>query len=378
MDLLAPDHAAVEPDVFHYQWVATERYCRELAHEGTEAAHLNGIVSAAGEAYRTRDVRVVIPALFAFVYHLENTLSLEEALDVLETIHQVGGQRLAAKDAITAQLRLGLVYRNLAAFDESDAAYAAAEELATRAGDMHSVLLSRIGRAFGLKQRGNIPESERALIAILADARAAGDDDAEARSEHALGTVLDQRGQPHESAPHLWRAYELYPDEQARVRALGDLGTVLLRIGDGESAERALRAVVERSKQVDVLLNAQVELMHACSYRRDRVSFERWRAECVARLDQMTPSITADFYLKAGVGCARFGNFRKARQLMDEGVAVAGASRIHEFEFRIERIRAGLGDCEEVAREGLQAAAEPVLQTEALKEVSASLALLGA
>jgi len=28
------------PDVFRYQWAATERYCAELSGEGTEASHL--------------------------------------------------------------------------------------------------------------------------------------------------------------------------------------------------------------------------------------------------------------------------------------------------------------------------------------------------
>jgi hypothetical protein len=92
----------------------------------------------------------------------------------------------------------------------------------------------------------------------------------------------------------------------------------------------------------------------------------------------MPPNVATDFCLKAGIGYARFNNFRKANELMERALTLASEHRLHEFEFRIERIKAGLGDCEEVAREGLQATAEPVLQTEALREVSASLALLGA
>jgi hypothetical protein len=205
-----------------------------------------------------------------------------------------------------------------------------------------------------------------------------GSPDAEARAEHVLGNVLDMRGQPAEGAPHFYRAYQLYEEESLKLRALGDLGIVLRRLGAVESAEQALRHCVINGRQADVVLNAKIELMHCASHRHDRVSFERWRQEAEAGAADMPPNVAADFSLKAGIGYARFGNYRKARQVLDQALAVASAHGLHEFEFRIERIKAGLGDCEEAARVGLQATAEPVLQTEALREVSASLALLGA
>ena len=65
VDLLAPDREPPTPDVFRYQWAATERYCAELAGEGTEAAHLSCIVRATGEAHRTNDIQSLAPALFA-------------------------------------------------------------------------------------------------------------------------------------------------------------------------------------------------------------------------------------------------------------------------------------------------------------------------
>src|SRR2546426_5277783 len=36
VDLLAPDREPPTPDVFRYQWAATERYCAELAGERSE------------------------------------------------------------------------------------------------------------------------------------------------------------------------------------------------------------------------------------------------------------------------------------------------------------------------------------------------------
>src|SRR5438876_12125610 len=56
VDLLAPDREPPTPDVFRYQWAATERYCAELAGEGAEASHLSCLVRAAVEAHRNRDI----------------------------------------------------------------------------------------------------------------------------------------------------------------------------------------------------------------------------------------------------------------------------------------------------------------------------------
>src|SRR6266508_3502315 len=102
VDLLAPDREPPSPDVFRYQWAATERYCAELAGEGTEASHLSCIVRAAGEAHRTGDMALVAPALFAYALYLEQESHFEEAEDALQTMVQVGEGRIAVNDMISA------------------------------------------------------------------------------------------------------------------------------------------------------------------------------------------------------------------------------------------------------------------------------------
>src|SRR3989442_14904396 len=66
VDLLAPDRAAVSQDAFHYQWVATDRFCSELRAAATEGAHLHGIAASASDAHHIGDVQLVAPALFAY------------------------------------------------------------------------------------------------------------------------------------------------------------------------------------------------------------------------------------------------------------------------------------------------------------------------
>src|SRR3989449_8353261 len=73
----------------------------------------------------------------------------------------------------------------------------------------------------------------------------------------------------------------------------------------------------------------------------------------------MPPNILADFYLKQGIGQARFGQYRRAEALMEEALRVATAAGLHESEFRIERIKNGLRECEQALRVEPAVPAEP-------------------
>jgi tetratricopeptide (TPR) repeat protein len=377
VDLLASDRAPVSNDAFHYQWVATDRFCRELRAAATEGAHVHGIAASAADAHRLEEIQLIAPALFAYAHFLEDELRLEESVDVLTTLLVVVGSRLSAADVVAAQLRFARVHRKLNRFDEAEAAYVEAGELATAAGDRYSALLSRIGRANTVLGRGNLADAERRLQGILADARSAGEQDAEARAEHGIAAAHYHMGRSVEAIPHAWRAFELYEEEDSRMRALNDVGIMLLSLGDAVGAERALSEVVRRGCSQDNMSNALVELMHCASYRHDHVGFARWRERCEDRVSDMPPNILADFYLKQGIGQARFGRFRRAAALLKQALETAGAAGLHEAEFRIERIVAGLKDCEQAMAREPHAAIEPVVQTAELREVAESLAQLG-
>ena len=86
----------------------------------------------------------------------------------------------------------------------------------------------------------------------------------------------------------------------------------------------------------------------------------------------MAPNMAADFLLKAGVGFARFGNLPKAERLMQEALEIASEHKLRALEFKIERIKGGLQEC--IACQ--ETPTETVLQTPAVREVSASLAAL--
>ena len=268
------------------------------------------------------------------------------------------------------------MYRKLNEFDAAEQSYAEGGALAAAIGDLHSELLSRIGRAQALRGRGNLVDAERSYREILADAERLEDRDARARAHQELAVVLSMRGQPAEAIPHEWRAFQLYEDELSRTRTLADLGVMLLVVGDTEAAERALSEVLRRGCS-EAVNNALIELMHCASFRRDRVGFERWRERCDARRESMPPNVLVDYLLKAGIGRARFGQVERAERLLTSALRIADDAGLHEFTFRIERIKSGLRDCRPTPNQVPTEAAEPLPQSDAVREVSGSLAHLG-
>jgi len=220
--------------------------------------------------------------------------------------------------------------------------------------------------------RGNFPEAERRLVALLEDARKAGKREAEAHVEHNLAAVLQHRGSPDTALVHAWRAFELYEEDESRLRALGDVGVMLLTLGDAIAAEQALNEVVRRATSQGPVANAIVELMHCASYRRDRVGFERLRGRCEELKTDMPPNILADYHLKAGIGEARFGKFGRAAASLTRALRIAEEAGLHAFVFKIERIRSGLGACEEAAT----AETQTTIDIEAVRAVSESVAQL--
>ena len=346
VDVLGARMASPTADhLFGYQAAATGRYCEENLAPGPHTDQLLEIVRAASYAHRRHQPGYIATSLLALTRSLQEEARSPEATDVLDTLERVAGSALDTPSAISTALLRARVERESSRFDSADVAYERAGALARAAGDRAAMLYSRIGRANVLWGRGNLADAERAYRGILADATADGLDQHVAEAEHGLGVMLGARGQVPDAVPHLWRAFVCYTDEYKRMRCLHDLGFSLTKLGEIDSAERAFHFVSEHAPESHEALDARVDLMHCASFRRDRLAFERWRAECAQYLSRMAPNQLADYHLKLGIGLARFGRFDRAAAELNQALLIARAHGLHEFEFRIERIAAGLGGC---------------------------------
>ena len=350
-------------EAFAWQVDAVRRHLSDLPPELPETAHLVGILEAvppAGQA--PAGLRL---GLTAYAYFLEHEARLAEALDVLALASRCHGKAIPAGEFAAMALFAARLRRLQARWAAANASYAAAEEAGQATGDMVTVLRSRLGRGAVQRGQGNLPASRALAESVLRTAEELNLRDVQAIACADLAAVLDQQGLLTESVQAEYRAFQLSDDEIQRMRYLGDLGVGLARIGAHAAARTAFEIVVASQASFLVRTNAVLELMELESGVDNRVAFERLRAEAESVRERMTPSMTADYLYKVGVGLARFGKVARAREVLSEGLRRSEASGLNTWYFRFERT---LQDLSSGAPAGTR---EPKLPATGLSELPA-------
>ncbi|HET7422916.1 MAG TPA: hypothetical protein VFJ92_05090 [Gemmatimonadales bacterium] len=350
-------------EAFAWQVDAVRRHLSDLPPELPETAHLVGILEAvppAGQA--PAGLRL---GLTAYAYFLEHEARLAEALDVLALASRCHGKAIPAGEFAAMALFAARLRRLQARWAAANASYAAAEEAGQATGDMVTVLRSRLGRGAVQRGQGNLPASRALAESVLRTAEELNLRDVQAIACADLAAVLDQQGLLTESVQAEYRAFQLSDDAIQRMRYLGDLGVGLARIGAHAAARTAFEIVVASQASFLVRTNAVLELMELESGVDNRVAFERLRAEAESVRERMTPSMTADYLYKVGVGLARFGKVARAREVLSEGLRRSEASGLNTWYFRFERT---LQDLSSGAPAGTR---EPKLPATGLSELPA-------
>jgi tetratricopeptide (TPR) repeat protein len=335
VDQFTADRTTLQTDALAYQIRATSDFLRELHPPTVEGNHLLEIVRVADGVRDTRNVRLLWPPLLAFSFWLENQLRLPEALDVLETSLRISRAEVGEED-VAAHLQLGRVLRLSGKFAEAREAYARAGRLASRLGDTHSTLLSRIGQAIVVRFIGNLPESERMLLAVLRDAREQGDEDAEARACHDLSAAYYYMGRHVAAVQLAFEAFRLYGEQPRRTRALADMGMVLRELGHYSVAKRALLLALDYDPPMECRVRTVVELVDLAALMQDRISFERWRREADTCYDHMPPDERVEFEIKLGTGLAAFERWQEGEDHLRRAMALAEDRGLGEQLFRAE------------------------------------------
>ena len=335
-DQFAVNGKAICRDATAYQITATRKFLDDANPRTPEVTHLREIVRVATMALKADDRRLLFPPLMALAYWLEQELRLDEALDVLTTALRLSDGR-DGEEEVAAHLNHARLLRLRGDFAEARAAYQLAGEIAATTGDPHSVMLSEIGLAVVLQRVGNLPESERILRGVIADAQRLGDSDAEARACHDLGGTLYFGSRAREAIPFAFRAFELHQSPVRRARALSDTGAMLKEIGCYRAARHAFYLVLSNHPPREVRTNTVLELLELSAIVGDRVSFERWRRELTRRRQELNSEQLVDFELKLGTGFARLSRLAQAEQHVQIALKLAEEFGMGERIFHCER-----------------------------------------
>ena len=322
-------------DGFAWQLAAVRRHLADLPSDAPESAHLRGITDAVPvEPAATPALRL---CLTAYAYFLEHESRLEEALDVLGLASRAHGASVPPAEFAAIALFAGRLNRLLARWAAANTCYHRAEDTATSTGDIVTVLRSRLGRAGVARGQGNLPLSRSIVQEVAGNAERASLREVEAMAWADLGVVLELQGNIEESVQAKYRAFQLTEDSLSRMRVLGDLGISLLQLKAYASARLAFEIVASSNTSFIVRTNAVLELMDLESASGNRMAFERRRSEADGSRERMPPSMVADFQFKAGVGMARFGRYKRAREFLSAGLQLTEEHRLNVWYFKFER-----------------------------------------
>lgn len=330
------DDSEESAQAFAWQLEGCRRFIWDLV-DDSETSHLRGIIDAVNTDPVNRP-SVVRVSLSAYAYFLEHEGRWADALDVLRLASRFWGEPIPPRELAALSLFAGRLNRLLARWDVATDAYSMAEEAATSAGDMFSMLRARLGRGAIMRGQGNLPMARATAEQVIEDAAAdPALSDVKAMAYADLGAVLSKQGLRLEALQAMYEALTTTHDPLQRTAVLGNLGGGLAELGSHDAAREAFEMVLDGDGNFQLKMNARLELMEIESAAGNRMSFERHRGEAKRAAERMPPSMAVDFHYKAGIGLARFGQAERARALFEEGRAIAETHQLNEWYFRLDR-----------------------------------------
>lgn len=337
VDRYSVEAGYTHPEALEYQENGTLEFVARLDQDDAEAGHLMELIRVSKQV-RTRGKRKLLWApLLAYAHWLEQELRLEEALDVVETALRMSDGTAPEKE-VAALLQQARILRLMGHFGRARDLYKSARDRAEAIGDAHSGLLARIGDAIVLRQKGNLPGSERALRKVLDDAERLGDQDAQARAHHDLGVAAGMMGRRTDAVAHFFEAFQRYRDRASKLRALSDLAEEMKRIGRYEPARNAFWFVLRSTDSLQVKARVLIALLEIASLQRDPLGFGRY-GEMIREIANRLPlEQQVDFHLQLAVGYSRFGKRSKATAAARNALQLAARYGLNQYVFEAERL----------------------------------------
>jgi tetratricopeptide (TPR) repeat protein len=282
---------------------------------------------------------------FAYARLLQDEQSWIIAADAYQSVVNCAKAASDAGLVPVAYLHMGVCLRTAGQFAEAEAAYGRAGATATLIRDDYHALLSRVGGAAVVANRGNLPRAEALLDGIIADAIALLPDNPAlvevlARAKHDRGVVICDRGDPAKATLDFFDALEGYTEAERRTRALIDLANALAALGARTAARDAYHVCLAGNTNREVRWHVAINLLEIAQLEGEETVFERWRRE-LAEVD-LPPRLRAYFLLYCGQGLYRFGRIDAARTSLAGALVVAERHQLNECVIRADQALAAI------------------------------------
>jgi len=308
---------------FH-EFVAVKRAVEAIA--DSPVRRILGEIVNTISAFTDGSADTRVPKLIAYAQLLEHDARHDVSADVYLTAIELttGDKELLP----LCYQRAGVCLRHLGSIDRAAGLYREGLAVAAENGDQFWLLKLRISTALLEYHKGDFPEAERQLDAIIADADAIGSPVA-AEARHERGQVAYARDQDALAAEYYYAAMKSFVDPDKKLRAMHDLATALADLGHLDYARTVLSAIRNSTySQVEVVNSAGLNLMRVAVLAGEQVKFDQLRRELAD--ERLTGYQLAHYHVFVGQGYLKFGDPGKARDEFAQALTVAQAHRVYK------------------------------------------------
>jgi tetratricopeptide (TPR) repeat protein len=274
------------------------------------------VESIAAVIQGTADERVA--RLIAYGQLLERDAHWNPAADVFLTAIDLNTHRELLP---LCHQRASVCFRALGDLDRAADHLRDGQRIAVENGDQYSSFRLRISVAKLAYHKGDLPEAERLLDALIADADAGGSAFVASQARHDRGNIAYEQGHFGVAIEYFHAAWKGCADPMERERVIHSLGMVLTDLGHLDDARAVLSAIRRSGRWHEIRTAATINLMHVARLTGDRESFDHLRNELLTQ--RLPGQQIAHYHLASGQGYVAFDDPWKARREFTEAVTVA-------------------------------------------------------
>ena len=319
-------------DLKFQEFIAVKRTVESIAQTPVQRILSELVNTISAFADGSADTRVA--KLIAYAQLLEHDERYDPSADVYLTAIE-----LSTRDTELVPLcyqRAGVCLRKLGQIDRAGELYRDGFAVALANGDHFWALKLRLSMGLLEMHKGDLPEAERQLDAVIADADALQSPVA-AEARHERGTVAYARDQDALAAEYYYAAVKGYADPEMKRRVMHDLATVLADLGHLDGARTTLSAIYNATDaRPDTAHHAAVNLMRIAVLAGEQIKFDKLRREIAdMRLNGYT---RAHYHVFVGQGYLKFGEPSRAREEFAQALIVAEAHHVYKILIKADEL----------------------------------------
>lgn len=299
---------------------------------------LMGVVDTL-EQSETATIQLISSNLFAYGQALHYAgqwnLAQDVFLSIVERAQKIGDHKLTVAAALERALNL----RKLGNLEAADKIYLAMLREAKVAGDAAGYMRSRLGRIQVVEARGDLPTAATMLDELLAVSDPMAIPEIHGRILHMAAYVAAQRGNHAAAVRSAYHALEFTTDPVARDRIMVQIAISFAHLGHLAASRDANLLLASTAQEQEMRWSALTNLMYVAILEGHEPAFEYYR-HLLAR-EHLPARIEVAYRVDAARGFLQFGRTDSITSELTRARDIAERHALNQQIFEIDAVLTG-------------------------------------